>query len=159
MLVQDIPGVGAKGTMTNVSTGYYRNYLFPRGLAAPTTEAFLRQYFKGSLKSIYHASDKTLVSGAEDGKIHMGIELGLPENEILKTCFSELKEPPSSCGQQGKSSTGTESQGRCNEDGLADHWQVQYQEEGWAEQPDFWEVRFLPQQAFPSSEKLEAEIV
>ena len=42
VLVQDIPGVGNKGTMTTVSTGYYRNYLFPRGLAAPTTEAFLR---------------------------------------------------------------------------------------------------------------------
>lgn len=47
VLVQDIPGVGNKGTMTTVSTGYYRNYLFPRGLAAPTTEAFLRSAFLG----------------------------------------------------------------------------------------------------------------
>ena len=36
ILIEDMKGVGAKGTTVNVKPGYARNYLLPRRLAIPT---------------------------------------------------------------------------------------------------------------------------
>ena len=33
ILLQEVPGLGAKGSVANVSAGYARNYLIPKGLA------------------------------------------------------------------------------------------------------------------------------
>lgn len=35
ILTRDVKGQGKKGQMVNVSDGYARNYLLPRGLAEP----------------------------------------------------------------------------------------------------------------------------
>ena len=37
ILQQDVKGQGKKGEMKEVSDGYARNYLMPRGLASPAT--------------------------------------------------------------------------------------------------------------------------
>lgn len=42
ILLQDIPKQGHKNEVKNVSAGYARNFLFPRNLAKPATEAALK---------------------------------------------------------------------------------------------------------------------
>jgi len=38
ILLQDVPDLGEKGTVVDVSKGYLRNYLLPRKLAEPATK-------------------------------------------------------------------------------------------------------------------------
>ena len=49
LLMKDVPGLGAEGAVARVAEGYARNYLLPRKLAAPVTEATRRQLEKLSL--------------------------------------------------------------------------------------------------------------
>ena len=42
ILIEDVDGVGAKGTVIDVSKGYLRNFLIPRKLAAPATKGALQ---------------------------------------------------------------------------------------------------------------------
>jgi large subunit ribosomal protein L9 len=41
-LKQDVPGVGKANDVKDVSNGYARNYLFPRGLAVPATKGRIK---------------------------------------------------------------------------------------------------------------------
>ncbi|MFN2109676.1 MAG: 50S ribosomal protein L9 [Anaerolineae bacterium] len=41
-LKRDVPGLGKANEVKNVSDGYARNYLIPKGLAAPATESNLK---------------------------------------------------------------------------------------------------------------------
>jgi len=43
ILLQDIPRLGKKGSIVQVSEGYARNYLLPRGLAEPATEGKVKE--------------------------------------------------------------------------------------------------------------------
>ncbi len=43
ILVQDVPSLGKAGEVKNVSDGYARNFLLPRGLARAATQGELRQ--------------------------------------------------------------------------------------------------------------------
>lgn len=42
ILKRDVPALGKAGDMVNVSDGYARNYLIPRGLAVEATESNIR---------------------------------------------------------------------------------------------------------------------
>lgn len=42
LLLKDVPGLGKQGEIKNVSDGYARNYLIPRGLAEEATEGVLK---------------------------------------------------------------------------------------------------------------------
>lgn len=42
ILLQDVEALGERGTVVDVSAGYLRNYLAPRKLAEPATEASVR---------------------------------------------------------------------------------------------------------------------
>ncbi len=42
ILFQDVPGVGRKNEVKDVSDGYARNFLFPRNLAKPATEQAIK---------------------------------------------------------------------------------------------------------------------
>lgn len=42
LLLQDVPNLGQQGEMHEVSPGYFRNYLQPRGLASEATKGKLR---------------------------------------------------------------------------------------------------------------------
>ncbi|HBT48066.1 MAG TPA: 50S ribosomal protein L9 [Peptococcaceae bacterium] len=43
ILTGDVPKLGAKGSVVEVSDGYARNYLFPRQLAVPATKGRLEE--------------------------------------------------------------------------------------------------------------------
>ncbi|MCS7253808.1 MAG: 50S ribosomal protein L9 [Armatimonadota bacterium] len=43
ILTQDVPKVGKKFDVVEVSDGYARNYLIPKGLAMPATESAMKQ--------------------------------------------------------------------------------------------------------------------
>jgi LSU ribosomal protein L9P len=53
VLMQDVPKLGTKFQVVEVSDGYARNYLIPRGLAQPATPALLKEVEKRR-----HGSDK-----------------------------------------------------------------------------------------------------
>ena len=42
ILLSDVESLGAKGTVVDVSKGYLRNFLVPRGLAQPATKGALK---------------------------------------------------------------------------------------------------------------------
>lgn len=48
LLKQDVAGLGKKGNVVEVSDGYARNFLLPRGLAVEATEGVLRDLFHQS---------------------------------------------------------------------------------------------------------------
>ncbi len=45
-LMADVPDLGVEGDVVTVANGYARNYLLPRNLAAPVTDATRRQLAK-----------------------------------------------------------------------------------------------------------------
>lgn len=51
ILTQDVRGQGKKGQMVNVSDGYARNFLLPRGLAEPATKSNIN-VMKGKQESL-----------------------------------------------------------------------------------------------------------
>ena len=51
ILTQDVKGKGKKGQMVNVSDGYARNYLLPRGLAQEATKSDIK-VMKGKAESL-----------------------------------------------------------------------------------------------------------
>lgn len=46
LLTANVEGLGAEGDVVNVAEGYARNYLLPKNLAAPVTEATKRKIAK-----------------------------------------------------------------------------------------------------------------
>ena len=46
LLLADVEGLGAEGDVVKVSDGYARNFLFPRKIGAPVTEATRRRLAK-----------------------------------------------------------------------------------------------------------------
>jgi large subunit ribosomal protein L9 len=43
ILTENLQGIGKKGDVVNIRDGYGRNYLIPKGLAVPATEANLKR--------------------------------------------------------------------------------------------------------------------
>lgn len=46
ILLNDVPGTGKKGEIKEVSSGYARNYLIPKGLAQEATPGHLKEFKK-----------------------------------------------------------------------------------------------------------------
>lgn len=44
ILTQNITGIGYTGDLKNVKPGYFRNYLFPKGLAVLATDEMVKKY-------------------------------------------------------------------------------------------------------------------
>ncbi|HHZ13524.1 MAG: 50S ribosomal protein L9 [Caldicoprobacterales bacterium] len=63
ILLKDIKGSGSKGDVINVSDGYARNYLFPRGLAIEATKANLNE-----LKNKEKAEEKRKEQAAQEAR-------------------------------------------------------------------------------------------
>lgn len=59
ILTQDVKGQGKKGQMVNVSDGYARNYLLPKGLAQPATKSNIN-VLKGKQESLEYKKQKEL---------------------------------------------------------------------------------------------------
>jgi large subunit ribosomal protein L9 len=58
ILKQDVPKVGNRYDIVEVSDGYARNYLIPKGLAMPVTEATLKQR-ENELKMLKAREERT----------------------------------------------------------------------------------------------------
>ena len=70
ILLKEVENVGDKNEIKSVAAGYARNYLFPRGLAAPADEANLKQ-LENKLKFVRRreaAVEQKLVQMV--GKVH-----------------------------------------------------------------------------------------
>ena len=63
ILLKDVRGSGVKGDVINVSDGYARNYLFPRGLAIEATKANLNE-----LKNKEKAEEKRKEQAAQEAR-------------------------------------------------------------------------------------------
>ena len=63
ILLKDVKGSGVKGDVINVSDGYARNYLFPRGLAVEATQASLNE-----LKDKERAEGKRKEQAVQDAR-------------------------------------------------------------------------------------------
>lgn len=66
ILTQDMKGTGKKGEVVNVSDGYARNFLVPKGLALPATEGNVRR-LENILKEISARKERD-IKAAEDRK-------------------------------------------------------------------------------------------
>jgi large subunit ribosomal protein L9 len=84
IILKNIKGFGQIGDVKNVADGYARNYLFPRNLAKPTTEA--------NLKEIDALKKKANVMLEVEKKNAQAIA------EQLKTLLVEIKRKASSSG-------------------------------------------------------------
>lgn len=51
ILMEDVPGLGYTGDLVRVSPGYARNYLLPRNLAAPATDATRKRVEKRKVEA------------------------------------------------------------------------------------------------------------
>jgi large subunit ribosomal protein L9 len=64
ILLQDVPNLGAKGSLANVSPGYARNYLIPKGLAEVGSPGKLAEFRRREEER--KARDARLAHQAED---------------------------------------------------------------------------------------------
>jgi large subunit ribosomal protein L9 len=76
ILEQDVPNLGVSGDVKEVAPGYARNYLFPRGLAVPSTP---RTAAKWDAKKDELAKERTakLAAAQEQGKKISDLTIGL----------------------------------------------------------------------------------
>jgi len=77
ILVEDVTGVGQKGTVVNVKPGYARNFLLPRRLAIPST-ANASNLFKELQRQRSVQEDKRLVVAREVAAKLTGAEVNIP---------------------------------------------------------------------------------
>ena len=54
ILTQDVKGQGKKGELVNVSDGYARNFLFPRGLASEANAAAMNELKNREAAAAFH---------------------------------------------------------------------------------------------------------
>ncbi|HVK62352.1 MAG TPA: 50S ribosomal protein L9, partial [Bdellovibrionales bacterium] len=59
LLQKDVKNLGKTGDLVNVSTGYARNFLFPRRMALEATEGRVKEF--NHLKSVADAKKKKAV--------------------------------------------------------------------------------------------------
>ena len=64
ILKQDVKNIGKKDEIHEVSDGYARNFLFPRGLAAPADAAALNQARTKSEAKAHHEAEARAVAEA-----------------------------------------------------------------------------------------------
>ncbi|MBI4395821.1 MAG: 50S ribosomal protein L9 [Elusimicrobia bacterium] len=58
ILQKDIPNLGVAGDVKDVSPGYARNYLLPRGMAVPATERHLKKWDDQKEKLVQERQEK-----------------------------------------------------------------------------------------------------
>lgn len=59
VLLKDLKGAGKKDELVEVSDGYARNYLFPRGIAAPATASAVNEV-EAKNKAKQHRAEQEL---------------------------------------------------------------------------------------------------
>jgi len=87
ILLRDVPKIGKKGEIKEVSDGYARNYLIPRG--------FAKEYTEGLERAIKHEKEiekrkKERERAGEGGKIFGAVTAATLAEEISKTTGLKL---------------------------------------------------------------------
>ena len=82
ILLKDLKGTGKKGEVVNVSDGYARNFLFPKGVAKEATD--------GNVKVL--KEQKTAQKIKEDKELEEAKELAVKMGELTVTLFSKAGE-------------------------------------------------------------------
>ena len=77
ILLQDLEGVGPKGTMVNVKPGFARNYLLPRRLAIETGTGAARLYQELERQNSIQAERKIAEARSEASKLE-GVQVNIP---------------------------------------------------------------------------------
>ncbi len=69
ILNADVKGQGKKGQIVNVSDGYARNFLFPKGLASEATKAAVNDLAGKEASAQYHKEQELLAAKEAASKI------------------------------------------------------------------------------------------
>jgi len=77
ILLQDLEGVGPKGTTVNVKPGFARNYLLPRKLAIETGSGAARLYQELERQNVIAADRRIAEARAEASKLE-GVQVNIP---------------------------------------------------------------------------------
>ena len=77
ILLQDLEGVGSKGTMVNVKPGFARNYLLPRRLAIETGTGAARLYQELERQTSIQAERRIAEARSEASKLE-GVQVNIP---------------------------------------------------------------------------------
>lgn len=84
ILMEDVDGLGLEGSIIKVDNGYARNYLIPRKLAVPVTQAALRRLEKNRQEREARQSRELLAAKAKAEaleKVSCTITVKVGENE------------------------------------------------------------------------------
>jgi large subunit ribosomal protein L9 len=77
ILLEDLKGVGAKGALVHVKSGYARNYLLPRQLAIPAGDK-AANLFQELQRQRKYQEDRLLAQAREQAARLDGVEINLP---------------------------------------------------------------------------------
>jgi len=77
ILLEDLKGVGAKGALVHVKSGYARNYLLPRQLAIPAGDK-AANLFQELQRQRKYQEDRLLAQAREQASKLDGVEINLP---------------------------------------------------------------------------------
>ena len=81
ILLSDVKGQGKKGQMVNVSDGYARNFLLPKGLAKEATKSAMNDYAGKENAAKFHkeqevAAAKEMASKIDGQTVHLKAKAG-----------------------------------------------------------------------------------
>jgi large subunit ribosomal protein L9 len=77
ILLQDLEGVGARGTTVNVKPGFARNYLLPRRMAIPTGTGASKLYEELQRQNVVAEERRMTEAKAEAAKLN-GVQINIP---------------------------------------------------------------------------------
>src|SRR5215471_21636332 len=77
ILLQDLEGVGARGTTVNVKPGFARNYLLPRRMAIPTGTGAAKLYEELQRQNSIAEERRVTEAKAEAAKLD-GVQINIP---------------------------------------------------------------------------------
>jgi large subunit ribosomal protein L9 len=77
ILLEDLEGLGTRGTLVHVKPGYARNYLLPRKLAIAAGEKAANLYAELARQRSIHEERRIVAARAEAAKLD-GVEVNIP---------------------------------------------------------------------------------
>lgn len=70
ILKEDVKSLGKKGELVNVSDGYARNFLFPKGLAIEANSAAMNEFNNKESAKKYHKAEEIKAAQADADKLN-----------------------------------------------------------------------------------------
>ena len=97
ILLKDVPSQGKKGTVKEVSDGYARNFLLPRGLAVPATDSAMNELRQAEASQKHKldteiAEAKALVKKLESVTVCISLTKGADDRPYGSVTSKEIAE-------------------------------------------------------------------